>query len=64
MQFFPRPSLQLAVIIPVRSEAESILPLLAEIPAALAGRGEFEVVYVDDRSSAATPARWTWFDGV
>ena len=45
----------LSVVIPVRNEAENILPLLAEIHAAL--EGEFEVVYVDDGSSDATPAR-------
>ena len=49
--------MQLSVVIPVRNEAENILPLLAEIHAALEGRGEFEVVYVDDGSSDATPAR-------
>lgn len=49
--------MQLSVVIPVRNEAENILPLLAEIHAALDGRGEFEVVYVDDGSSDATPAR-------
>jgi len=48
---------QLSVVIPVRNEAENILPLLAEIHAALEGKGEFEVVYVDDGSSDATPAR-------
>jgi len=48
---------QISVVIPVRNEAENILPLLAEIHAALEGRGEFEVVYVDDGSSDATPAR-------
>jgi dolichol-phosphate mannosyltransferase len=48
---------QLSVVIPVRNEAENILPLLAEIHAALEGGGEFEVVYVDDGSSDATPAR-------
>ena len=47
----------LSVIIPVRNEAENILPLLAEIHAALDGRAEFEVVYVDDGSSDATPQR-------
>ena len=46
----------LSVVIPVRNEAENILPLLAEIHAALAGR-EFEVVYVDDGSADATPQR-------
>jgi len=46
---------QLSVVIPVRNEAENILPLLGEIRIALEGRGEFEVVYVDDGSSDATP---------
>ena len=49
--------MQLSVVIPVRNEAENILPLLAEIHAALEGKGEFEVVYVDDGSSDATSAR-------
>ena len=49
--------MQLSVVIPVRNEAENILPLLAEIHAALEGGGEFEVVYVDDGSSDETPAR-------
>ena len=49
--------MQLTIVVPVRNEADNILPLLAEIHAALEGRGEFEVVYVDDGSSDATPAR-------
>ena len=47
----------LSVVIPVRNEADNIRPLLAEIHAALEGKGEFEVVYVDDGSSDATSAR-------
>jgi dolichol-phosphate mannosyltransferase len=47
----------LSVVIPVRNEAENILPLLAEIHAALEGKAEFEVVYVDDGSADATPQR-------
>ncbi len=47
--------MHLSVVIPVRNEAENILPLLAEIHSALEGRGEFEVVYVDDGSTDATP---------
>jgi dolichol-phosphate mannosyltransferase len=49
--------LQLSIVVPVRNEAENILPLLAEIHAALEREGEFEVVYVDDGSSDATPQR-------
>jgi dolichol-phosphate mannosyltransferase len=41
----------------VRNEQENVLPLLAEIHTALAGFPEFEVVYVDDGSSDATPQR-------
>ena len=48
--------MHLSVVIPVRNEAENILPLLAEIHAALEGGGEFEVVYVDDGSSDGTRA--------
>jgi dolichol-phosphate mannosyltransferase len=47
---------QLSIVVPVRNEAENIQPLLAEIHAALEGR-DFEVVYVDDGSTDATPKR-------
>ena len=47
---------EISVVVPVRDEAENIDPLLAEIVAALAGR-DFEIVYVDDGSGDATPAR-------
>ncbi len=47
----------LSIVVPVRNEAENILPLLAEIHAALENQGEFEVVYVDDGSGDATPQR-------
>lgn len=46
----------LAVVVPVRDEQDNIDPLLAEIHAALAGE-DFEVIYVDDGSRDATPAR-------
>jgi dolichol-phosphate mannosyltransferase len=49
-------ALPLSVIVPVRNEEENILPLLAEIDAALEGRLEYEVIYVDDGSSDGTPA--------
>ncbi len=47
----------LSIVVPVRNEVENILPLLAEIHAALENQGEFEVVYVDDGSGDATPQR-------
>jgi len=49
--------LELSIVVPVRNEAENILPLLAEIHAALEGCREFEVLYVDDGSRDATPQR-------
>jgi len=54
---FPQTPMQLSVVVPVRNEAENILPLLIEIHAALEGRAEFEVVYVNDGSGDAMPAR-------
>jgi dolichol-phosphate mannosyltransferase len=52
----------LSVVVPVRNEAENILPLIEEIHAALldrdgVGRWDFEVIYVDDGSTDATPSR-------
>jgi dolichol-phosphate mannosyltransferase len=42
---------ELSVVVPVHNEAGNIAPLLAEIEAALGGRIDFEIVYVDDASS-------------
>jgi dolichol-phosphate mannosyltransferase len=42
---------QLAVVVPVFNERDNIPPLLAEIAAALRGRIDFEIIYVDDDSS-------------
>lgn len=47
----------LSVVVPVRNEAENILPLIEEIHGALEGRWEFEVVYLDDGSTDATPVK-------
>ncbi|MEW5728235.1 MAG: glycosyltransferase family 2 protein [Pseudomonadota bacterium] len=47
---------ELAVVVPVKNEAENILPLIEEIHVALSGRLDFEVVYVDDGSDDDTPA--------
>ncbi len=51
--------LELSVLVPVYNEAGNILPLLGEVEAALSGVCEYEVVFVDDGSSDATPAELT-----
>jgi len=45
-----------SVVVPVRNEGPNVLPLIAEIRAALAGVA-YEIVYVDDGSTDDTPAR-------
>lgn len=47
---------RVSVVVPVRNEAPNILPLVAEIEAALAGVPH-EIVYVDDGSTDETPLR-------
>ena len=44
----------LSIVVPVRNEEANILPLLAEIHAALEQQCEFEVLYVDDGSRDGT----------
>jgi dolichol-phosphate mannosyltransferase len=44
----------LSVVVPVRNEAGNIAPLIDEIRAALDGRLDYEVIYVDDGSTDAT----------
>lgn len=47
-----------SAVVPVKNEADNILPLIAEIDAALASTGlAYEIVYVDDGSDDATPER-------
>ncbi len=46
--------MELSVVIPVRNEAPNIAPLVAEIRAALDGKFDYEIVYVDDGSSDGT----------
>lgn len=48
--------LAISVVVPVRNEAENILPLVQEIAYALKGEAH-EIVYVDDGSTDSTPAR-------
>jgi dolichol-phosphate mannosyltransferase len=45
----------LAVVVPVKNEAENVLPLIGEIDAALAGKHVYEIIYVDDGSDDRTP---------
>jgi dolichol-phosphate mannosyltransferase len=45
-----------AVVVPVRNEADNVAPLLEEIAAALAEEWRFEVIYVDDGSTDPTGA--------
>jgi dolichol-phosphate mannosyltransferase len=44
-----------SIVVPVKNEAGNIEPLVAEIAAALASEARFEIVYVDDGSTDATP---------
>ena len=47
----------LAVVVPVKNESGNIVPLIEEIHAALDGRLEFEIIYVDDGSTDDTPQK-------
>jgi dolichol-phosphate mannosyltransferase len=47
---------ELTVLVPVFNEAGNILPLLEEVHAALTGVCRYEIVFVDDGSSDASPA--------
>ena len=40
----------LSVVVPVHNERDNIVPLLTEIAAALRGKADFEIVYIDDSS--------------
>ncbi len=46
----------LSVVVPVHNERDNVTPLLTEIAAALRGRCDFEIVYVDDLSRDDTLA--------
>ena len=48
-----------SVVVPVRNEAENVGPLADEIAAALNGRWNFELVYVNDGSTDGTEAALT-----
>ena len=46
--------MDLAIVIPVLNEAESLVPLLDEITAALTGQTGYEIIVVDDGSTDTT----------
>ena len=46
-----------SVVVPVRNEADNIAPLVEEIAAALDGRWDHEIIYVNDGSTDATAER-------
>lgn len=45
---------RLSVVVPVKNEEDNIEPLVREIVAALQGRAEFEIIYVNDGSTDRT----------
>jgi glycosyltransferase involved in cell wall biosynthesis len=49
--------LAVSIVVPVRNEAENILPLIEEITAALDGRWAYEIIYVNDGSTDSTAER-------
>jgi len=52
----PKLTPRISVVVPVKNEALNIVPLLQEIESGCASLRPFEVVYVDDGSTDATPA--------
>jgi dolichol-phosphate mannosyltransferase len=46
-----------SIVVPVRNEADNIAPVIEEIARALDGRWSYEIIYVDDGSTDATPER-------
>jgi dolichol-phosphate mannosyltransferase len=53
------PAPAVSVVVPVRNEAENVGPLADEIAAALNGRWDFELIYVNDGSTDGTQAALT-----
>lgn len=46
-----------SIVVPVRNEAENIAPVIEEIAKALDGRWSYEIIYINDGSTDATPER-------
>jgi dolichol-phosphate mannosyltransferase len=51
------PAPTVSIVVPVRNEADNVAPLVEEIAAALDGRWNYEIVYVNDGSTDATGER-------
>lgn len=51
------PDVAVSIVVPVRNEAENVLPLIEEMVAALDGRWAYEIIYVNDGSTDATAER-------
>jgi glycosyltransferase involved in cell wall biosynthesis len=51
----PNQEPRVSVVVPVKNEAGNIAPLIAEIEAACAALGPFEIIYVNDGSTDETP---------
>src|SRR5579864_2706429 len=53
----PDQAVAVSIVVPVRNEAENIVPLIDEIAAALGARWAYEIIYVNDGSTDATADR-------
>src|SRR5579872_2755109 len=53
----PDTAVAVSIVVPVRNEADNILPLIEEIATALDGRWPYEIIYVNDGSTDATAER-------
>ncbi|HEY8334028.1 MAG TPA: glycosyltransferase family 2 protein [Tardiphaga sp.] len=57
MSFPETSTVDVSIVVPVRNEADNVAPVIAEIAAALDGRWPYEIIYVNDGSTDATPQR-------
>jgi dolichol-phosphate mannosyltransferase len=57
LSFSETSTVDVSIVVPVRNEQDNVAPLIAEIAAALDGRWPYEIVYVNDGSTDATPQR-------
>ena len=57
MSFPETSNVDVSIVVPVRNEADNVAPVIGEIAAALDGRWAYEIIYVNDGSTDATPQR-------